>query len=59
MTASRAAQERIDHDVLRRWVVDVLTAVGVGAHDSQVLAASLVSADLRGIATHGVTRLPI
>jgi ureidoglycolate dehydrogenase (NAD+) len=59
MTASQAAQERIDHDVLRRWVVDVLTAIGVGAHDSPVLAASLVSADLRGIATHGVTRLPI
>jgi ureidoglycolate dehydrogenase (NAD+) len=44
---------------MRSWVAEVLDAVGVGRAGAEVVADSLVAADLRGVASHGVTRLPI
>ena len=42
---------------LRRFVSDVLAKVGVARGDADVVADVLVSADLRGIESHGTARL--
>jgi LDH2 family malate/lactate/ureidoglycolate dehydrogenase len=44
---------------LESFAADVLAAAGVPAADARLVAASLVDADLRGIHSHGVTRLGI
>ncbi|MGB9866795.1 MAG: Ldh family oxidoreductase [Bacillota bacterium] len=44
---------------LKRMVVDVLTKLGVGWEHASTVADVLVSADLRGVDSHGVARLPI
>lgn len=45
-------------DVLRDWAADVFATVGVPSTDSQVAADVLVTANLRGVDTHGIVRLP-
>lgn len=50
---------RYDHGQLRRWCRDVLVATNVRPDDAAVLADSLLAADLRGLSTHGLVRLPI
>jgi LDH2 family malate/lactate/ureidoglycolate dehydrogenase len=42
---------------LKRFVADVLAKVGVAPGDAATVAEVLVSADLRGIESHGVARL--
>jgi len=44
--------------VLRRFVADVLTRAGTSAAHAATVADVLVWADLRGVESHGVTRLP-
>ncbi|GAX89822.1 Ldh family oxidoreductase [Effusibacillus lacus] len=44
---------------LRKYVSAVLQTVGLPVQDSDIVAESLVSANLRGVDSHGVTRLPI
>lgn len=56
---SSASELRVDHAALRSWAVAVLEAVGVGRVDGDLVADSLVAADVWGVSTHGVTRLPI
>ena len=48
--------DRIERTVLRGFVVDVLGELGVPDRDAEVTAEVLVSADLRGIDSHGVAR---
>jgi ureidoglycolate dehydrogenase (NAD+) len=43
---------------LRRFAVDVFLAKGMRAADAQVVADTLLWADLRGLGTHGVSRIP-
>jgi LDH2 family malate/lactate/ureidoglycolate dehydrogenase len=43
---------------LREQVGRIFQAAGMGAEDADLLAASLVSADQRGIHSHGVLRVP-
>ena len=43
---------------LERFVADIFTAKGMGADDAAVVADVLVWAELRGIPSHGVARLP-
>lgn len=50
---------RYDHERLRRWCRDVLVATDMSPDDAAVLADSLLAADLRGVSTHGLLRLPI
>ena len=45
--------------VLMQYCTDVLVAAGVDVAEAGVVAACLVDADLCGISTHGVSRLPI
>ena len=48
---------RIDWEALRTFCGEVLGAAGVPEKDAQIVAASLVNADLAGMKSHGVTRL--
>ncbi|MGF1624703.1 MAG: Ldh family oxidoreductase, partial [Alphaproteobacteria bacterium] len=49
---------RIPHDLLIRDVAGVFRACGMNEADARLLAWSLVRADLRGIHSHGVLRVP-
>lgn len=50
---------RVDAATLTRFCHDALVAAGLRPADAATMAASLVAADLRGVASHGVMRLPI
>ncbi|OJI09802.1 hypothetical protein BJI45_03990 [Limosilactobacillus reuteri] len=41
----------------RHYLVEVFTKFGFNQDDSQLLADTLVDADLRGISSHGIQRL--
>lgn len=47
------------HESLKQYVSEVLQKVEVSEKDSKITADSLVSANLRGVDSHGVTRLQI
>jgi LDH2 family malate/lactate/ureidoglycolate dehydrogenase/isocitrate/isopropylmalate dehydrogenase len=49
---------RVPADVLAGWTTGVLTAVGVRRHHARDVARVLAYADLSGIDSHGVARLP-
>lgn len=48
---------RVDHRALRDFATRCLLAVGVSEEDSLAVVDVLVSADLRGVDSHGVARL--
>lgn len=50
---------RVDHDKLEDFVYSVLTQAGVTSTHAETLSESLVRADLRGVDSHGVARLPV
>jgi LDH2 family malate/lactate/ureidoglycolate dehydrogenase len=52
-------ERRIGGRDLARVVADVFLACGMSAQDAWLVADSLVHADLRGIHSHGVMRLPV
>ena len=43
---------------LERFIVDILTALGLPDGDARTCAARMTEADLRGVDTHGIFRLP-
>jgi LDH2 family malate/lactate/ureidoglycolate dehydrogenase len=45
-------------DRLRKVITDIATAVGLDPHMAPIFADSLVTADLRGVKSHGTIRLP-
>ncbi|HJX39475.1 MAG TPA: Ldh family oxidoreductase, partial [Anaerolineae bacterium] len=47
---------RVSHMVLTEFVATALAKLGVPQEDARVTAEVLVSADLRGIDSHGVAR---
>src|SRR5262249_13258472 len=49
---------RFAHDELEAFSASVLTRAGLPENDAKTVAASLVQADLIGVSTHGVARLP-
>ena len=51
-------ERRIESDTLLRQVTAIFAACGMSDDDSAVLADSLVQADLCGIHSHGVLRVP-
>ncbi|HRW07947.1 MAG TPA: Ldh family oxidoreductase [Caldilineaceae bacterium] len=53
-----AAERRIDAEELRRVVRAVFERCGMAPEDAQLLADTLVDADLSGIHSHGVLRVP-
>ena len=48
----------VDASALERWLVTVLERVGVQSGHAASVARVLVAADVRGIDSHGVARLP-
>lgn len=50
---------RVPVEGLERLVGGMLATVGVPEEDARLVAASLVSADARGMNSHGVLRLPV
>ena len=44
---------------LRKFIKDVMVTTGLSPEDSGIFADSLVFADMRGISSHGVTRLGV
>jgi LDH2 family malate/lactate/ureidoglycolate dehydrogenase len=51
------AERRLDASALRAFAAAVLRATGVPVADAALVADSLVTADLRGIGSHGLMRL--
>jgi len=49
---------RVDPEDLRRVAAGVLEAAGLDGEDAAVTAECLVAANLRGVDTHGVFRVP-
>lgn len=50
---------RIGLEDLRAFTVDVFATLGLAAEDAAIVADCLVGADLRGVYSHGVIRIPI
>ncbi|MFN8355764.1 MAG: Ldh family oxidoreductase [Spirosomataceae bacterium] len=48
----------VHHETLRHFVEQIFEAIGCPSHEAALAANVLVSADLRGIDSHGVARLP-
>ncbi len=44
---------------LKSFIVNVLTKQNVNGEDAEVVADSLVRADLEGVGSHGISRLPV
>jgi len=49
---------RVKHDDALRFITTLLTRVGVSPTNSAITAQGLVEADLRGVESHGISRLP-
>jgi len=49
----------LDADQLRRVCIDILRAVGALEDEAKIVADSLIKANLRGVDSHGVIRLPV
>jgi ureidoglycolate dehydrogenase (NAD+) len=52
-------EQKVDTVHLRQWVSSLFQAIGVSSDSADATAESLVDADLRGVGTHGVVRVPI
>jgi L-2-hydroxycarboxylate dehydrogenase (NAD+) len=57
--ATTKADALIDSDRLREFVAAALERAGLSAADAAIASDCFVDADIRGISTHGVSRLPI
>jgi ureidoglycolate dehydrogenase (NAD+) len=56
---TETAEKSISASGLQAWVGELFESMGVDPESAAVTADSLVDADLRGIGTHGVIRVPI
>ena len=54
-----ADQIKVSIDNLSKVVIDVLTNVGVSDDDAKIILDTILFANRRGVATHGVGRLPL
>ena len=48
----------VRHDDAEAFVISLLQAEGVRPDDAKVVANALVQADLRGVESHGINRIP-
>ncbi len=48
---------RVDFSVMKKFMIDVFKGIGVPAADAEICAEVLISADKRGIHSHGIGRL--
>ena len=54
-----AEQKRVSIESLSKVVIDVLMKVGVSKEDADIILDTILFANRRGVATHGVGRLPL
>lgn len=54
-----SGKETISAEALRLFIIQSLRCVGVPNDQAEIVADSLVFADLRGVSSHGIVRLPI
>ncbi|RKY97392.1 MAG: Ldh family oxidoreductase, partial [Candidatus Hydrothermota bacterium] len=47
----------VPFDIMEQFMVDALKAVGVPEEDAKICADVLITADKRGIDSHGINRL--
>lgn len=47
----------VNHAVLGEWAKNIFLKVGVSASDAAIISDSLLAANLRGVDTHGITRM--
>ncbi|MCP1344463.1 MULTISPECIES: Ldh family oxidoreductase [unclassified Halomonas] len=59
MDQKEANIKRISYPALLDFVCQVLTSLGVPECEAELVSESLVDADLKGVHSHGVVRLPI
>src|SRR5580765_5183417 len=59
MPPLRTTMQRFCPDALKSLAARIAASVGVPASDAEILADSLISADLSGASTHGPSRLAI
>jgi len=50
---------RFRHESLRRFVAETLEKIGVPANDAIAVSENLILAELRGVDSHGLIRLPV
>src|SRR5574342_872617 len=55
---SAGPQVMARHDRLEAFCIRVLHSLGVPREEAEITASTLVTSNLRGVDTHGVTRLP-
>lgn len=48
----------LSHTQIHSFLTSVLTSAGVSPSNASLISSYLVLADLRGVDTHGITRLP-
>lgn len=58
MTSDTGTEKRVDADALLALVAAIFERCGMNRRDAALLADTLVYADLRGIHSHGVLRVP-
>ena len=56
---SQPVARTVSHDEVQRFVQEVFVRLGVTEEAARHVAACLVTAELRGIASHGLTRVPV
>lgn len=49
----------IPAEKLQRFVVDLFGKYGMSEKDARIIADNLIDADMRGVTTHGLTRIPL
>ena len=59
MSTGPTGTTNVSPDTAHAFIVDVLTHVKVPSDEAIIVADSLVRADLRGVDTHGINRLPV
>ena len=55
----KTINSRISSMGLRNYVQKIFTSIGIAERDAETISDSLVAANLRGVDSHGVSRVPI
>jgi LDH2 family malate/lactate/ureidoglycolate dehydrogenase len=59
MDTSTSSTVMARHDHLKTFCTQILQKLGVPSEDAEITAETMVAANLRGVDTHGVLRLPL
>ena len=48
----------VNHEKLKKVLVEIALGAGANAYEAEILADSIVDAELRGMSSHGLVRYP-